>query len=162
MFVTVVLACSRLMGGIPKEDHVNAGEQIKALGLLKREFQAIRAVWSRQCDLLHVYDEIRMAKFTYDITNETGMLLNIESSAAEVRFKQSKAILGLPILLKKIDLFAAPNSTVPRTKYLHLLQIAVEVRFPAVPQKFGKTLREGRKCGGILPRVPQFDGREGN
>lgn len=61
----MLLTCSRSAFG-STIDNINAGNQLKALGLLKREFKAIRAVWTRHCDLINVYDEILMAKSTSD------------------------------------------------------------------------------------------------
>lgn len=55
-------------------DTLNANDQLHAVELLKKEFKQIRAIWSRQSDLVHVYDEIRMAKSIYDITAENASI----------------------------------------------------------------------------------------
>ena len=63
-FSTVLLASSRTATDRPAMDNAAAGQQVKALSVLRREFKAIRAIWSRQCDLLNIYDEINTAKST--------------------------------------------------------------------------------------------------
>lgn len=83
-FSLVLLTCSRTTMGTTI-DNTSAGHQLKALSLLKREFKSIRAIWTKQCDLLHVFDEIRMAKSTLDPQAAESDLFQPGTSVFEVQ-----------------------------------------------------------------------------
>lgn len=84
VFPLVLLNQGRIAVGTKDEQVIEASNQLKAVGLLTREFKCIRAVWSRQCDYMHVYDEIKMVKSAFDATAEEASE-NMRTSLAKVR-----------------------------------------------------------------------------
>lgn len=66
------------MYGLSDTDNKSAANQLKVLNLLRREFRTIRAIWSRQCDVLHVYDETRMAKCSFSLTEQENTIVTVD------------------------------------------------------------------------------------
>lgn len=67
---------------------IRATDHMKVLSLLRREFKTIRATWSSQCDLVHSYDEVGMAKSRFDAVIGSTDKLNYENPLYQVNISR--------------------------------------------------------------------------
>ena len=63
---------------------IRATDHMKVLSLIKREFKTIRATWTKQCDLVHSYDEVEMAKSRFDAICGTTDKLDNQNPLCQV------------------------------------------------------------------------------
>lgn len=69
---------------IGNNDIKRATDHLKVLNLLKREFKTVRATWTKQCDLVHGYDEVAMAKSRFDAVSGSTDKLNNQNPLFQV------------------------------------------------------------------------------
>lgn len=72
-------------------DLTRAADHLKVLSLLKREFKTVRATWTKQCDLVHSYDEVEMAKSRFDAVCGATDKLNNQNPLYQGQFDTYEA-----------------------------------------------------------------------